>query len=405
MSGASRVRLHPLTRQEEGGEWIVGRIETGTFVALPAVGVRFIELIDDGYEVVDVKQRLLAEFGKEFDTDGFLGSLLDLGFVSEVDGHRVTTQTPKCTFAKVRPTHVRWLMHPATGLATALVVAASSMALAFSPELVPGPTDMIWTDRGSVFLLSQAIVAWGSIFLHELAHLFTARAVGVPGRMQFGTRLQFLCAQTDVSGIWSAPRATRMVVYLSGMAVNAVIASLGIWILHLPETHPLHAFGPLIFLTQVVLLANQFLFFMRTDVYFVAQDLAACRNLYRDASLYGRYLVRRLAGLAADDPSARLPTRERRIVRGYAYFFVPSSLICVSLFLLVTLPVMVRLVTSALGRVAAMESTAAVMDGVIVLAMVATVEVIWARAWWRRHRRRVIGVATRFFSRRGEPGT
>ncbi|TMR08979.1 PqqD family protein [Nonomuraea turkmeniaca] len=391
--------MHPLTWRQEGDEWIVGRVETGTFVALPPVGLRFIELVNEGHTITDVKKRLLAEFGKEFDTDGFLGSLRQLGFVDEVDGDRVITETPKCTFARVRPHHVRWLMHPATGWATALVIAASSLVLAFNRELIPRATDMMWTDRGSIFLLSQAIVAWGSIFPHELAHLFTARAVGVPGRMHFSTRLQFLCAQTDVSSIWSAPRATRMVVYLSGMAVNAVIASIGVWILCLPETHALHRFGALIFLTQVVLLANQFLFFMRTDIYFAVQDLAGCRNLYRDASLYCGYLVRRIAGRAEDDPTRRLPARERRIVRGYAVFFVPSSVICVSLFLLITLPVIVQLLTGALGQIAAMESVTGVVDGAIVLAILVTGELIWARAWWRRHHARVISIVARLGSR------
>jgi hypothetical protein len=45
--------------------------------------------------------------------------------------------------------------------------------------------------------------------VHELAHLAAARSLGVPARIGLSTRLFYLVAQTDVSGIWAAPRRAR----------------------------------------------------------------------------------------------------------------------------------------------------------------------------------------------------
>ncbi len=49
----------------------------------------------------------------------------------------------------------------------------------------------------------DAAIGWVLIALHELGHLATARAAGAPARISLGTRLQFLVAQTDVSGVWA----------------------------------------------------------------------------------------------------------------------------------------------------------------------------------------------------------
>ena len=132
--------------------------------------------------------------------------------------------------------------------------------------------------------------------------------------MSLSTRLQFLVAQTDVSAVWAAPRRTRLTVYLAGMAVNLAVAAAGIVVR--AAAGPQGAVGrvaAVAVLLSLLFLPSQALVFMRTDLYFVLQDLARCRNLYADAVAYGAYLVRRRPA----DPSLGLPARERRVVRAY----------------------------------------------------------------------------------------
>jgi hypothetical protein len=82
--------------------------------------------------------------------------------------------------------------------------------------------------------------------------------------------------------------------------------------------HRILALTSLITLLGVV---EQFLFYMRTDVYLVVQELAGCKNLFGDATEYLRYLAGRLARRPATDrpnPLADLPPAEQRPVRLYA---------------------------------------------------------------------------------------
>ncbi|MGP3934444.1 hypothetical protein [Nonomuraea sp. KM88] len=72
-----------------------------------------------------------------------------------------------------------------------------------------------------------------------------------------------------------------MTVYLSGMAVNALLAVAALILYNATPPGGLHNAAAVLFVLQPIMLATQFMFFMRTDVYFVVQDLARCRMLRR----------------------------------------------------------------------------------------------------------------------------
>jgi hypothetical protein len=165
-------------------------------------------------------------------------------------------------------------------------------------------------------------------------HLATARAAGVPGRMSLSTRLQFLVAQTDVSGVWGEPRRTRLTVYLAGMVVNLVVAA--VCVLTLAAVAPTGLVADLLAATMLVSLLSllslpfEFMLFLRSDVYFVVQDLTGCANLYASGSAYARHLTKRLWHRMRclpppEDPSQALPTAERHAVRTYTVVLVVGT--------------------------------------------------------------------------------
>lgn len=396
LATARQVRLQPLHLRDEGEEWIVGRIDTGRFVALPAVGVRVIELLRDGHSVAAVTAEVSAEQGETVDVAGFTAALIDLGFVAQIDGQLIAGAEPvKQTFPWLRPQFVRWSLHPALW-AACISMGIAAIAVYF---LVPGEpirsSDLVWSHTGSLVLVSLIVLGWGSIFLHELGHLITARAAGVPGKISLGTRLQFLAAQTDVSGIWSAPRRIRIMVYLSGMMVNVVLAATGVLLTRIFAPGAIRTFGAVLCMEQLLLLAGQFMFFMRTDIYFLVQDIGRCRDLYGDATKYVRYLAQKIAGRDAADPSTALSHGERRNVRLYSAFFVPGTLITLLVFVTVTLPVVVRLIGTALSHIASDRSISSDIDALVVLIALTVFYCIYVRVWWSRHKVQVTGFVHR----------
>ncbi|CAM5470653.1 hypothetical protein GCM10010230_33000 [Streptomyces narbonensis] len=389
---ATRVLLHPLSRRADGAEWIVGRAETRVFVALPAQGVEALDLLEKGASVASVQERLPAATGEEPDVAEFVRDLLALGFVAEVDGRRISSgPVVPASLPGLRRRHVAFLLEPWVPLVPAVLVAAAVVLLLLRPELLPTYRDLVWSPYGTLVVVGGAVVGWSIVLLHELAHLAVARAAGVPGRISFGTRLQFLVLQTDISGIEIAPRRHRLTAYLAGIGVNLSVASSAVLLLGLtaPGTTA-HRLLAATVLWAALPLTFQLMVFMRTDVYFVLQDLTGCRDLYGDGGAYARHLVRRLRRResAAEDPSRALPAAERRAVRLYSFVLVTGTALCLAGFAALTLPAEVRLVTGAAARLASPGSALDVSDAVLTLAAIAAVHIIWLVTRWRNRRDR-----------------
>jgi putative peptide zinc metalloprotease protein len=390
---ASRVELHHLQQRRDGDEYIVGRVDTGDFIAVPEIGAQAITLLAGGMTVGAASHELSDRFGTDLDLVDLLSGLVDVGFVAEVDGRPVPSPPPiEPTFPRLQPRHVAWTLHPALHALVGLVILAGCLlaAVGAGAGWLPTPADLLWSDRGSLVLLGQSAIAWTSLLAHELAHLATARAAAIPARMGFGTRLQFLVAQTDVTGIWIAPRRMRLTVYLSGMAVELVIATgalAGIAVVGAGGTAS--DILSVVVVTQLLALATQCMVFMRTDLYFVLQDVTRSRNLYGDGAAYVLYLGRRAIRRRPPDPSRALPAHERRAVRAYALLLAVGTVACLAAFAVYTLPITLTLLGRALSALATGPGWSSRLDGLVVLTLLGTVQVLWFRAWWRRHAARL----------------
>jgi hypothetical protein len=255
----------------EHDHWYIGRMETGEFVALPPIAVEALRLLGEELTADEVAARLHEAHRRDINVTGFVENLLDLGYVAAVDGQPVAGPQP------IRPTwpwllahHARWTLSPVT-TAVAVVVPLCAVVAAFlTPALVPSYHNLLWSTHTSLILVGNAAIAWTIIVLHELAHLCTARAAGVPG----AALLVGLAVGPDSTG---------------GRLLGATA------------------------LLSLLFVPTQFLLFMRTDLYFVLQDRARCGKLYADGSAYLRYQGKRVwhavtrRGVRPADPSVALP--------------------------------------------------------------------------------------------------
>ncbi|MEW2102154.1 hypothetical protein [Streptomyces sp. Akac8] len=390
----ARVALHELSVRRDRDEWIVGRMATRTFVALPPAGARAVRLLGEGLSVARTQERLRADTGEEFDIADFVTDLAALGFVARIDGRPLPDPAPpRASLPWLRPRHVRFALHPVLPVAVAVLLTAALVTMLLRPGLLPGYRDLLWSPHGSVVLLSGAAAGWTLLLAHELAHLVTARAAGVPGRTRLGTRLQFLVMQTDISGIELAPRRHRLTAYLSGIALNLSVASALVPVLAATDpASTAHRLSAAALLLALMPLPFQLMVFTRTDVYFVLQDLTGCRDLYGDGLAYARYRCRRLlrsrAHKGEDDPSARLPRHERRAVRVYSVVLVVGTAACLAFMAAVTLPLDIALLARAVRGLAPGNTPAGYADSAAVLVTLGGVNVLWLVTKWRDHRSR-----------------
>lgn len=412
---STRVQLHDLAVRRDRDEWIVGRMATRTFVALPAAGARAVELLGRGMSVARTEEELRTETGEEFAIADFVRDLTDLGFVARIGDRPVPEpEPPPASLPWLRPRHVRFALHPALPVLVAVLLTAAVVTLVRRPGLIPGYRDLLWSPHGSLVLLSGAAAGWTLLLAHELAHLVTARAAGVPGRMRLGTRLQFLVMQTDISGIELAPRRHRLTAYLAGIALNLSVASALVLVLAVTDTGTTaHRLTAAALLLALLPLPFQLMVFTRTDVYFVLQDLTGCRDLYGDGLAYARYRFRRaVAALrpgapakaaGAGDPSTRLPSHERRAVRLYSAVLVTGTAACLTFMAAVTLPLDIALLVRAVRGLGPEHGAARNADSVAVLVTLGGVNVLWLVTKWRDRRSRRAGGSDRGRLRRDAP--
>lgn len=391
---ASRVRLHDLQIGPDRGEWIVGRFPTRQFVALPEVGATVIGLLGEGFTIGQVTDRLATDTSVDFDVLSFVRDLVLLDFVAEIDGRPVPSGTPPPpSFPRLRPEHVRFALSPALPVLLGCLLLAAAGTMLARPGTIPRYRDLLWNPHGSVVLATAFLFCWSLVFLHELAHLVTARAAGVHARIRIGTRLQFLVLETDISGIELAPRRHRLTAYLAGIGVNLSAAATAVLLVAATgEDTVAHRFFKAAVLLALLPLSFQLMVFMRTDVYFVLQDLFGCRDLFGDGRAYARYAGKRIwsmisrSGHPPADPGIGLPRRERRAARIYSAVLVAGTTICVAAAAAFTIPADVALIVQAARRLNLGHPTVSTADGALVILILGAVHTAWAVTWWH-HRR------------------
>lgn len=420
VTGGSRVRLRALSQRREDSGWIIGRPQTGDFISVPDVAHQVIELLSAGHTLDEVAARLLADTGTRFAVADFVAALDGLGFVDSVDD---SVRADRCgarpSLPWLRPQQVRWLLHPLAPVVPVAFAAAAAVMLVMHPALLPSFRLLVWNRHAGLVLVVNAAIGWTLICLHELAHLGTSRAAGAPSRITLSTRLQFLVAQTDVSGVWAAPRRSRVTVYLAGMAVDVCVAGTCLLILGLAGPHGVVRSLLAVAVTETLLgLASQLMVFMRTDLYFVLQDLTRAANLYADGSAYLLYLGRkviarlrawpgrseghRAPGLGEGRGPARRegrgpdpregrssdPSEGRHAIRLYSLVLLAGTAVCLAVECAVSLPALIVLVVRAGAEIGL--TPVATVDGCVAITILLAWHMLWGRRWWQRHRHQVL---------------
>jgi hypothetical protein len=395
VAGRSRVRMRPLSTRRDRDGWVIGRPETGDFISVPDVAHRVITLLGEDRTVDEAAARLRAETGTRFEVADFVTALDDLGFVASVDDRvRDDRGDTRPSLPWLRPRHVRWLLHPLAPVVVAGFAVAIVVMLALHPALMPSYRVLVWNRHAGLVLAVNAAIGWTLVLLHELSHLATARAAGAPARITLSTRLQFLVAQTDVSGVWAAPQRTRMTVYLAGIGFNIGFAGTCLLVLGGAGPHGVLRSVLAVAVAEALLtLPAQLMVFMRTDLYFVLQDLSGCANLYADGSAYlrrrGRLLLRRLRPAAGPEhgPRPDYPPAQRRAISVYSAVLLAGTVICLGIEFAVSLPALILLIVRAASEIG--TSPLPALDGCVALAILLTWQALWASRWWQRHRHQV----------------
>jgi putative peptide zinc metalloprotease protein len=348
----SIVAVRPFTRQREGDEVVIGSPETGVFLAVPLEAVELLDLLALGKSLGEVSDLYLQDTGETPDLEDLLSHLETKGMVetqltgldAEEQPRRAVRET-KYHFSKF-PQSIAKLLFGRVALAceAKLIAVAIAVILRYH-SLMPVPLDLVFYQQRALSWTLLTIFTYAGIFLHELAHLVAARAVGVNSRMGISHRMWYLVAETDLTGLWSVPRKQRYLPMLAGMIVDSVVAALLVLSLFAGQQHllvmspfVLHLLRAMAF-TNLLRILWQFFLFVRTDLYFVAVTYLNCKNLLIDTSAFLCNQLARVTSRVRVVDQSGIPPAERRAIRIYAGLYLAGRAWAFFTLFWVTIPV------------------------------------------------------------------
>jgi putative peptide zinc metalloprotease protein len=362
----TKVTVFPFTRQEEGGEVVIGRPDTGVFLALPPDAVEILDLLAAGETVGRTQELYHAKHGETPDLEDLLGYLQSKGLVRPGRDPEPAAGDPggapaggqrqiRYHFTNIPQSVAQALFGPPALTLVAVLVALAAAAVFQVPSLFPGRSALFFHHDKTLMTLCLVLMGYTTVFLHEMGHLVAARARGVSSRLGINRRMWVLVAETDMTGLWSVPKNQRYLPILAGPLVDVTSAAAILLVLFARHQHWIALWAPVAELLRAMCfvymmrLLWQCFFFVRTDFYYVIAGFFGCKSLMRDTQVYLQNQYRRL--VSSPKPltdQSHLPVSERRVIRAYAWIWLLGRALALSSLFFITLPVMLRyLVTSA----------------------------------------------------------
>ncbi len=399
---ADLVQIYPFTRQPDGDEVVIGRPDTGTFVALPVEAVELLDRLAGGRSVGEVEAEYERRHGLRPALADLLTVLESKGLVRPAAG--VTETAPAATLLPATPKPIRY--HFATipqsvarifwgPIALSLYLGTIGWALYLflrNPDLIPGKSSLLFAEDKTAKVLIVVLISYASLFAHEFCHLLAARAVGVKSRFGISNRLWVLVAETDMTGLWAQPKNQRYLPMLAGPIFDAFFGSLIVLLLFAGSLGQIALSPNLVEVARATLflclfrILFQCFFFVRTDFYFVLTNYFGCKNLMSDTENFVRNQFRRLLRLKPLIDQSHIPARERTVISTFSFLWLAGRGLALAALFLVTLPVLFSYIAGALRATLAASSIGAyrvadsLLVGVVNLAPLALGLGLWVRS-------------------------
>lgn len=358
MNPESTFKFFDLHIGKEGEDYIVGRQDTGVYISLPEPGVEAINFLREGKSLKEAEAFLSEKYGEEITLKGLVEDFIECGFIKSVDGVVLEQvhELKEYHFTWVKKSHVKWLFSKITvGLQIVFIV--SGVFLLFYKGYIPMYSDLFFHPWYTVVGGVTFVCAWLLVFKHEFYHLLAAKNYGVEGQFSFSHRLYFVVAETDLTNVWSLPKRQRYVVYFAGLLTDFFFMALCFWLRFLADSGVINLSGfgyalvKGLILMQLTQILWQFLFFMKTDIYYVIVTMFRTTDLLADTHRYIKEKLHQYFNVFSKQDLSLISERERKVIKYYSAFYLLGSCATMVVFLFYLLPITVEFLAGSLEGV------------------------------------------------------
>ncbi|WP_339195230.1 PqqD family protein [Solibacillus sp. FSL R5-0449] len=295
----SEITLYPLSIRKDKKHYIVEEPISGDFFELPEIGVDAIKRLEQGEELVTIEQALKNSYpDEEVDIVDFVEQLLDLGLVQEVDGVHVKKELSKSSsrsggFLWIPQSVGRLFFNGMMSKVYILLLIANIIILILNPELFPHYKDIFLFDSMVLNILIYLSISLVLILIHEFGHILAIRSHDLPAKLSIGNRLIFIVFETDLTQAWKLDPQKRNTLYLAGISFEQVILFVSFCVMLLFPNEGMTGILGIIVLDIFIKFIYQCCFYMKTDVYYVVENLTGCYNLMENGKIYLNSFVKK----------------------------------------------------------------------------------------------------------------
>lgn len=338
----SEITIYPLSIRKDKKHYIVEEPISGDFFELPEIGVDAIKRLENGEGLASIENALKASYPEEeVDIIEFVKQLVELGLVQNVDGSPVNSGRTKSEsdvggFLWIPHWIGRVFFNGAMNKVYLLLLVANICILFLNPKLFPHYKDIFLFDSMVLNVLIYLLISLVIILIHEFGHILAIRAHDLPAKLSIGTRLIFIVFETDLTQAWKLDSKKRNILYLAGMSFEQVILFLSFCLMLLfPEANFVGILG-IIVLDVFIKFIYQCCFYMKTDVYYVVENVSGCYNLMESGKIYLNSLFKKHQN--AEKNYKEMFQDEWNLIRLYSVFYIVGVVLTILLAIMYFVP-------------------------------------------------------------------
>lgn len=355
----SKITLYKLVNRKEDNYYIIGRKQTAFYIQTTAVGSLIVSLLGKGKKVQEVKKEISRKY-KSINVDSFINRLIENGFVEKIDSKKIEQKIKKIRpiLKFIHPKQISWLFSKPMYIIYFLIIFLGILVFLQNPlRYFPVNEDYFFSQSYIILIPLSFLIAWIFVFIHEFFHFLAARSRNLPATFGLGSRLVYLVATTDVTNVYSIERKKRYRVYLSGILIDFFTMALSLIFIYLADAAVismsvfLYKILKFLVLIQFLGILWQFLFFIKTDIYLVFENLTRIEMLYEKTEAFLKNEYYRLT--KKHHFSSYFDTkREKNLVHMYAVFFVIGTITILYSFFYYYIPIALSFLYGALQKIA-----------------------------------------------------
>ncbi len=388
----SQITLYPLSIQKDKKNYIVEEPISGDFFEMPQISIDAIKRLEKGEGLAAIEKAIKESYPEEeVDIIEFVEQLVELGLVQEVDGVPVNREKEKQAKSESGAGGFLWIpswvgrlfFNRTMNKVYLLLLVLNILILVLNPELFPHYQDIFLFDSMVLNMITYLFISLVLIFIHEFGHIFAIRSYDLPAKLSIGNRLIFIVFETDLTQAWKLDPRQRNILYLAGMSFEQIIIFLSFGLMLLFPDANFVGILSIIVLDIFIKTIYQCCFYMKTDVYYVVENVTGCYNLMESGKEYLHSLFKKHRKLEKDNQ--KMFQDNWNVIRMYSVFYIVGVLLTLLLSAVYFLPQLYYAYSTIFSNIQRPDNGAAYWDAVAFL--VQTILMVGLLVYLARKRR------------------